>query len=303
MTFKIKNNPILSFLKDIKFLKIIKKKIFFFIYKIRLLLIKSFNKFFFVNKINLGGGKNFNEFGWLNYDSNSLLNVLHFSEHINIPHKDETIKLVYTSHTLEHLSDEVVNRILFETKRILVKGGIFIVIIPDYDFILKKWTERDQNFFGKTEELGFHKNLHFWKNKNIEDNLDNRAAFLFCSYWNLEFKKKFEIFQSNVKNYYVPKAFWGPPNYDQKRLQYILKENSPKKIADNLISSVLEKNDYYFFCNQKSWSKRQFIDLVEKYNLTPVESNKEIIKHNKNYKLIRGFLDHYNLSNYFIFKK
>ena len=100
---------------------------------------------------------------------------------------------------MEHLSDKTVNKILNEIYRVLIFGGPLLIIIPDYDFIIKKWRDKDWNFFGNTQELGFNKNLHFWKNKNISDNLDNRAAFMFCSYWNSEFENRFKAFQSKKK--------------------------------------------------------------------------------------------------------
>ena len=92
-----------------------------------------------------------------------------------------------------------------------------------------------------TDDLGFNKSLHYWRNKNLEDNLNNRAAFMFCSYWNLEFEKKFRAFQSKSTNNYDPNIFWGPPSYDQDKLLTLLDKNSPKKVEDYLRNCVLEK--------------------------------------------------------------
>ncbi len=137
----------------------------------------------------------------------------------------------------------------------------------------------------------------------MEDNLNNRAAFLFCSYWNLEFEKKFRAFQSKSINNYDPNIFWGPPNYDQDKLLTLLDKNSPKKVVDYLRNCVLEKNSDFIFCHQNAWSKSEMINATIKYGFNLVESDKEILKTNVLYNEIPGFFDHYELSNYFLFQK
>lgn len=281
----------------------IKKKILELIFYVKLFIIKKLHKIVVPKKINIGGGSNFNEFSWLNYDVNSILSPFKFDENTSFPNKDNSINIVYTSHTLEHFSDKVVHKVLNEINRVLISGGSLLIIIPDYDFIIKKWREKDLNFFYNTQELGFDKHLKFWKNKNISDNLDNRAAFMFCSYWNSEFENRFRAFQSKKNNEYHPKVFWGPPNYDSEVIKSILLENSPKKIVDYLREMVIKKNSDYIFCHQNAWSKEELISLVINCGFKLIESDKNIIKNYPSSMSIKGFFDHYRLSNYFFFKK
>ena len=125
----------------------IKKKILELIFYVKLFIIKRLHKIIVPKKINIGGGSNFNEFSWLNYDVNSILTPFKFNENISLPNKDNSINTVYTSHTLEHFSDKVVNKVLNEINRVLISRGSLLIIIPDYDFIIKKWREKDWNFF------------------------------------------------------------------------------------------------------------------------------------------------------------
>ena len=269
----------------------------------KLFLIKSLNKIFHPKKINLGGGSNFNQFGWLNFDINSSLYPTKFDKNTIFPNISNSIDMIYSSHAFEHFDDQTINKLLTEIKRVLVKNGKLLIIIPDYDFLLEKWIKRDSAFFYKDFELGFNKHLHFWKNKNIDDNLDNRAAFMFCSYWNKEFEdKKYRAFQSKNLNPYSKNIFWGPPNFDQKQLLNILKNNSPKEVTNFLRKSVIEKNTDYIFCHQNAWSKKELVKTVESYGFEAVNTNKEKIVNLDFVKNIFGSKEHYDLSNYFLFK-
>lgn len=255
-------------------------------------------------KINIGGGSNFNEFGWTNYDINSLTTQIQLNPETVFNCKNSSANLVYSSHCFEHLNDKTIKNLLKETSRILKHNGKLLLIIPDYDFLLSKWSENDNVFFGKTNELGFNKHLHFWKNKNIEDNLNNRAAFLFCSYWNKDFEKKFRAFQSS-KSIKVNdnSAFWGPPNFSVKKIRNLLKMNSPKKVVDYLRQEVLDNNNDYIFCHQNAWSKDEFIKFITQYKFRILSSDKFEIVNKFDYKNIYGVNDHFQLSNYFLFEK
>ncbi len=49
------------------------------------------------------------------------------------PVEDESIELVYSSHTIEHIPDEAAKMAFSEAYRILVPGGVFRVACPDAD--------------------------------------------------------------------------------------------------------------------------------------------------------------------------
>ena len=66
---------------------------------------------------------------------------------------------------------------------------------------------------------------------------------------------------------------------------------------------VIKKNQDYIFCHQNAWSKEELISLVINCGFKLIESDKNIIKNYPSSMSIKGFFDHYQLSNYFFFKK
>src|SRR5438094_737314 len=95
-----------------------------------------------IDRINLGGGPNFNHPGWLNMEEvvgagNPHSTVL--DGETVFPFPDQTIKLVYTSHTLEHLDDATVSRSFVEALRCLEADGDLVIKVPDFEAAQQAW--------------------------------------------------------------------------------------------------------------------------------------------------------------------
>lgn len=56
-----------------------------------------------------------------------------------LPWPDNSIDVIYTSHTLEHFTKNDGYRFLLECHRVLRKGGIIRVVVPDLSVIIKKY--------------------------------------------------------------------------------------------------------------------------------------------------------------------
>lgn len=56
-----------------------------------------------------------------------------FSVHTPLPFKSESVAAIHTSHVLEHLSDIENDHFFSESRRILTKGGVLRVIVPDLE--------------------------------------------------------------------------------------------------------------------------------------------------------------------------
>jgi len=119
--------------------------------------------------LNIGAGPNFNIKDWekLDYTGNSYGDNGYIPD-INfdlnkiepIPRPDNSYNYIYCSHVFEHLLDESVNNILYESNRLLKKDGIIRITCPDYDKLLymylnnikinwdygSKWNEQWSNF-------------------------------------------------------------------------------------------------------------------------------------------------------------
>ena len=138
---------------------------------------KKYNKFFKgeINKVNLGCGLHC-RFGWINVDGSltsllgtqitSLNKMLFkmagsssfytFEEYNDIvknkklwwfnltegsPFDSDTVDVVFTSHFLEHLNKVDGHRFLEEAHRIMKKGGLIRIIVPDLNIAIKKFND------------------------------------------------------------------------------------------------------------------------------------------------------------------
>ena len=72
------------------------------------------------------------------------INLLSCSE---LPIKDNSAWIVYTSHVLEHLTNKAVQNILNESYRILDFSGILRIVVPDADLSFNALINNDRHFF------------------------------------------------------------------------------------------------------------------------------------------------------------
>lgn len=56
-----------------------------------------------------------------------------------IPFNDDSVDVVYHSHTLEHLERDVAEKFLMEIKRVLKPGGIQRIVVPDFEKACKDY--------------------------------------------------------------------------------------------------------------------------------------------------------------------
>lgn len=105
---------------------------------------------------------------WLNIIFPS--NVRYGNIITGLPIKDNSCQGVYCSHTLEHLSLVDFRTALKNTYKILEKGGIFRVVVPDLEYPARLYIESLDNgdnlasikFVGVNTLLGVDKRKGFW---------------------------------------------------------------------------------------------------------------------------------------------
>lgn len=253
------------------------------------------NKILKTKKINIGSGRNI----FLNWSSLDELDYpgitkIKLDENVNFPFSDKSISISYTSHNLEHLDDKTVERVIKESARVLKKGGFFVIKIPDFDFFIQKYRENDTNFFNHTGAEGV---TWSWKNKNVEDNIENRVAMMICGYWNKEYG---DHFSGNVN--FSNKAYHGPPIIENKKLETILKNNSIRKISKELRSIPPKMDDFKSFNHQNAWSKNDLIKLVERESFKFIDLDKKEILH-KFSKEIPTLNEYKSWSMYTVFER
>lgn len=124
--------------------------------------------------INIGAG-NFYHKRWTNLDVSSKhydamrrgrhveYNII---THLRIPFPDNSVKLAYTSHTIEHIKDHYIQRMFNEVYRCLERGGIFRITCPDADLF---YTAMRLNMFDRF----FHRKRAWFDKRAIpEDRLE-----------------------------------------------------------------------------------------------------------------------------------
>jgi predicted SAM-dependent methyltransferase len=206
-----------------------------------------------VKYIDIGGGSgSYIVDEWLNLDEFSSVPFI-LNEKCVFPVGDNTINLIWTSHTLEHLNDETVSRVLDESYRVLETGGNFVIKLPDFDNVLEQWRNRNIAYFNLWDYQD-----GYWKNRNVEGTIENKVAMIFCSFSNNECGKLFSIKENEQQGAYI-----GPPIIDHNTLVQILNSNSPHQISVELRNIVIESEDgNYNFIHQNAWSKLELEQLI-----------------------------------------
>jgi predicted SAM-dependent methyltransferase len=62
----------------------------------------------------------------------------------NLPFGNSTVTVIYASHIVEHLFLDQAQQLFIEAYRVLKSGGIFRVIVPDLDALIRNYQERRQ---------------------------------------------------------------------------------------------------------------------------------------------------------------
>ena len=85
-------------------------------------------------KLHLGcGKKNFGQ-DWIHIDGGDFEH-LHSKDVRTLPFEEGTVDLIYASHVLEYFDRVEVPKVLAEWKRVLKKGGILRLSVPDFDVL------------------------------------------------------------------------------------------------------------------------------------------------------------------------
>jgi len=185
------------------------------------------NKLKHVDKINIGCGKDIIE-DWLNFGLYSDLeipygtikiidgiSVLHFDATEELLIDVETVKYIYASHFIEHISFAEGITMLERYYKIMKKGGVIRFTTPDLESWVRNYYENNVNFFEN------------YKNTCIRLNVENISLV----------KTKGEIFMSEIYN-------WGHKwNYDFESIKHVLEKAgfsqvTKKKASESLIPDI-----------------------------------------------------------------
>lgn len=211
-------------------------------------------------RLNIGGGRKFVHRGWINLEGvgtadNPFPTTL--GPETLFPVASGTIGIVYSSHCFEHLDDETVLQMLREARRVIADDGTLVVKLPDFDAVLKAWQRRENDMFF-VRKWGFPEIVQMWPSQGVVDDLDSRAAYLFCGFWNKAYGSEFDgRARADAKG-----AYNGPPTQIAALAPELVKLSSPHEVAQRLRRAVLEKEADYTFNHQNGWSRDEFARLL-----------------------------------------
>jgi predicted SAM-dependent methyltransferase len=102
-------------------------------------------------KLNIGPGSLWQrpDEEWLTVDVDPTCGdiVTNFNDDFaGLPLADRSVRVIYCSHTLEHISVYRIGFVLSECYRVLTSGGIMRIVVPDARASLEKYLQGDENF-------------------------------------------------------------------------------------------------------------------------------------------------------------
>ena len=127
-------------------------------------------------------------------DSAKKLGVVYGSA-TKLPFKNNSMDLVYSCHTVEHLYEEDFLKFLKESERVLKPDGVFRMVIPDLSLYVKKYLDsgdadefckmlhmsdrKKPNFSEKISLLLFGNRKHKWMydGKSMKSYIENHSSF------------------------------------------------------------------------------------------------------------------------------
>jgi len=116
--------------------------------------------------------------GWVHIDLCDLPHIDYKSSIDNLSmFADDTVDLIYSSHSLEYFDQEQIPRVLTEWRRVLKRGGILRLAVPDFDALIKLYAttgEIDSILGPLYGRMGI-------ETKNGEKKIYHKTAFTFDS--------------------------------------------------------------------------------------------------------------------------
>ena len=236
--------------------------------------------------INIGSGKR-NWSNWL------LLDELLNTEQVNgsdpyiypyvsspfstIPAYKDSADIIYSSHHIEHISDESLKRLFSEAHRVLRKDGYLLLKYPNYDWAFKQYYDGNKNFL---DGLGIETIAKTWHKRDIIDCIENRLAFLVCGYWNIEYGNHF----SGPINF-SGDAFHGPPYVELLELKQMFCELTINEIARSLRRLAVKDPTFKAFNHQSAWSFDELSGIAKAHKFRKISSSREYIRNLVGYSI------------------
>lgn len=106
-----------------------------------------------MNKVQLNIGCGKTNFGsdWIHIDGADYPHIK-YHDITKLPFEDNSVDLIYSSHTLEYFDRAEINDVLKEWRRILKPGGILRLAVPDFYIMARLYVDGDKSM--SSESIG-----------------------------------------------------------------------------------------------------------------------------------------------------
>lgn len=117
--------------------------------------------------LNLGAGKDYRR-GWINVDVNLFYKRDMWLDLRNpLPFSEGTVDGIFTSHVLEHFPLDDAAHLVRECHRVLRRGGVLRIVVPDVEPAIQAYVRGDREYFrGRGQSLGRLFSDHVLDNSN-----------------------------------------------------------------------------------------------------------------------------------------
>ena len=211
---------------------------------------KIYSANLYTSGVNIGSGKKWLHWFWKGFDQ---LDGDYINKNTVLPYNDNVINFIYSSHFIEHVSDEVAHNIFSEANRILKKGGAFRIITPDFKKIQLTIINQDKSLF---DSIGW-RGRDEWSDQGISYTIENLALHWFSNYQNCSY------IDSETNN--RPKDFYrGPPKLNKDDVYKMAKKLSTLDFGSWVISHIPKE----YITNGghiSTWTHEKFSKFFEKY--------------------------------------
>jgi len=131
--------------------------------------------------LNLGCGNSYHK-DWVNIDIHSTgPDVIAHNLFLGIPYGNDSVDVVYHSHVLEHMPKQYAPEFLKECFRVLKKGGIIRIAIPDLEKIVREYLVHLENALDGDEDAA---NRYEWILLELLDQtVRNQSGGEMIEYW------------------------------------------------------------------------------------------------------------------------
>ena len=265
-----------------------------------------------MKKINIGAGNLWKSKGWETLDNAPVdynYNWQHFGKLWDTKLKSESYDIVFSSHTLEHISQFRVEKSIFEMNRILKIGGTLRILVPDLESSAKAYINKDKNFFKFSkhynDSLGIGANFlrqiispggqTIAINREFEEILGG-YAHLFCY--------DFEIIKTLLKKWgfkNIKKCSPGKSSIpEMQEFQHFVINGKKYDMAHPLVmKKKYLKDNYDFFQSgfDKKWNSQLVVEAIKLKNLDFSKTKKTALLEQARYN---SFLDKIKIRLFFL---